>query len=105
MGMLADSGLLNDLHAFANSPLRNLYCIYGDPANPYWVHLQAHFRNGALTPQMLDVNTLTCLYGNQTSSFFQLGPLFFRRLLFLITFFNNFVSNFVTLGLGIMNNV
>ena len=52
--MLADSRLLNDLQAFANSPLRNPYCIYGDPAYPLRVHLQAPFRNRALTPQMMD---------------------------------------------------
>ena len=48
--MLADSTLLNDLQAFANSPLGNQYCIYGDPAYPLRVHLQAPFRNRALTP-------------------------------------------------------
>ena len=46
--MLADSRLLNDLQAFANSPLGNPYCIYGDPAYPLRVHLQA------LTPEMMD---------------------------------------------------
>ena len=54
--MLADSRLLNDLQAFANSPLGNPYCIYGDPAYPLRVHLQAPFRNRALTPQMMDFN-------------------------------------------------
>ena len=98
-------------------------CIYGDPAYPLRVHLQAPFRNGVLTPQMqaynsamsevrssvewlfgdiinyfkfLDFkknlkiglssvgkmyvvcallrNALTCLYGNQTSEFFELDP-------------------------------
>ena len=122
-GMLAYSRLLNDLQAFANSPLGNPYCIYGDPAYPLRVHLQAPFRNRALTLQMMEFkqsmssvresvewlfndvtnyfkfldfkknlkiglssvgkmyvvsallrNALTCLYGNQTSSFFQLEP-------------------------------
>ena len=122
--MLADSALLNDLQAFANSPLGNSYCIYGDPAYPLRVHLIAPFRNGALTPPMMafnqsmstvresvewlfnDItnyfkfldfkknlkiglssvgkmyvvgallrNALTCLFGNQTSRFFQLDPL------------------------------
>ena len=121
--MLADSQLLNDLQAFANSPLGNPYCIYGDPAYPLTVHLQDPFRNRALTPQMMDFNqsmssvresvewlfndvtnyfkfldfkknlkiglssvgkmyvvsallrnALTCLYGNQTSTVFQLEP-------------------------------
>ena len=98
-------------------------CIYGDPAYPLRIHLQAPFRNRALTPQMqaynsamsevrssvewlfgdiigyfkfLDFkknlkiglssvgkmyvvcallrNALTCLYGNQTSEFFELDP-------------------------------
>ena len=56
--MLADSRLLNDLQAFANSPLGNPYSIYGDPAYPLRVHLQAPFRNRALTPQMMDFNHL-----------------------------------------------
>jgi len=55
-GMLADSRLLNDLQAFASSPLGNPYCIYGYPAYPLRVHLQAPFRNRALTPQMMDFN-------------------------------------------------
>ena len=54
--MLADSALLNDLQAFANSPLRNPYCIYGDPAYPLRVHLIAPFRNGVLTPPMMAFN-------------------------------------------------
>ena len=54
--MLADSALLNDLQAFANSPLGNLYCIYGDPAYPLRVHLIAPFRNGVLTPPMMAFN-------------------------------------------------
>lgn len=98
-------------------------CIYGDPAYPLRVHLQAPFRNAVLTPQMqaynkamsdvrtsvewlfgdiinffkfLDFkknlkiglssvgkmyvvcailrNALTCLYGNQTSEYFELDP-------------------------------
>ena len=36
--------------------LGNPYCIYGDPAYPLRVHLQAPFRNRALTPQMMDFN-------------------------------------------------
>ena len=121
--MLADSRLLNDLQTFANSPLGNPYYICGDPAYPLWVHLQAPFRNGVLTPPVMEFNrsmstvresvewlfnditnyfkfldfkknlkiglssvgkmyvvsvllknALTCLYGNQTSRFFQLDP-------------------------------
>ncbi|RUA05603.1 MAG: hypothetical protein DSY43_04250 [Gammaproteobacteria bacterium] len=121
--MLAESGLLNDLQRFAHSPLGHSFCIYGDPAYPLRVHLQAPFRYGVLTPQMVafnqsmssvresvewlfnDVitsfkfmdfkknlkvglscigkmyvvsailrNALTCLYGNQISTYFQLDP-------------------------------
>ena len=54
--MLADSRLLNDLQTFANSPLGNPYCIYGDPAYPLRVHLIAPFRNGVLTPPMMEFN-------------------------------------------------
>ncbi|XP_066925268.1 uncharacterized protein [Clytia hemisphaerica] len=46
--MLADSGLLNQLQQHAwynNTPL----CIYGDPAYPLSVHLQAPYRGAALT--------------------------------------------------------
>ena len=54
--MLADSRLLNDLQAFANCPLAmgNPYLIYGDPAYPLRVYLQAPLRNRAFTPQMID---------------------------------------------------
>ena len=55
-GMIADSALLNDLQAFANSPLRNPYCIYGDPAYPLRVHLIAPFGSGVLIPPMMAFN-------------------------------------------------
>lgn len=54
--MLADSALLNDLQAFANSPLGNPYCIYGDPAYLLRVHLIAPFRSGVLIPPMMAFN-------------------------------------------------
>ena len=121
--MLADSGLLRDLEAYAFSPAGLPMCIYGDPAYPLRVHLQGPFRNPRLTPLMeafnapmssvriseewlfgdlinyfkfLDCkknlkigmssigkmcivcallhNARTCLYGNETSSFFELEP-------------------------------
>ena len=108
---------------YAISPLGEPYCIYGDPAYPLRVQLQAPFRHGLLTPQMVafnrsmssvrepvewlfkDIicsskfldfkknlkiglssigkmyvvsailrNALKCLYGNQTSEYFQLEP-------------------------------
>lgn len=49
--MLQESGVLDNLRrvAFYNGdPL----CLYGDPAYPLGVHLQAPFRNTNLTPQM-----------------------------------------------------
>ena len=121
--MLADSGLLLDLEAYAFSPAGLPMCIYGDPAYPLRVHLKGPFRNPHLTPLMeafnasmssvtisvewlfgdvinyfkfLDFkknlkigmssigkmyivcallhNARTCLYGNETSSFFELEP-------------------------------
>ena len=55
-GMLADSGLLNNLQRFAISPTGQPMCTYGDPAYPLRVHLQAPFRQGHLTPQMQAYN-------------------------------------------------
>ena len=121
--MLADSGLLNQLQEYAYSPTGQPMCLYGDPAYPLRVHLQAPFRNAVLTPQMQAFNTsmsvvrnsvewifgdivnyfrfldykknlkielssvgkyyvvsailrnaMTCLYHNQTSSFFDIEP-------------------------------
>jgi len=54
--MLADSGLLNDLQQYAFSATGQAMCLYGDPAYPLRVHLQAPFRNH-LTPQMQAYNT------------------------------------------------
>ncbi|KAK3715611.1 hypothetical protein QZH41_009029 [Actinostola sp. cb2023] len=45
--MLVDSNLLHELQANA---------IYGDPAYPLGLHLQAPFRQAALTPAMQDYN-------------------------------------------------
>ena len=53
--MLADSGLLTQLQQHAwynNTPL----CIYGDPAYPLSVHLQAPFRGAALNQDEKDYN-------------------------------------------------
>ena len=122
-GMLMESHLLQQLEHNAFSSTGEALCIYGDPAYPLRVHLQAPFRHAVLTPQMqlynssmsavrtsvewlfgdiinyfkfLDFkknlkigltavgkmysvcailrNALTCLYGNQTSDFFNLEP-------------------------------
>ena len=51
--MLAESGFLCDLNMYAFSPMGVPLCIYGDPAYPLRIHLQAPFRNTArLTQQM-----------------------------------------------------
>ena len=122
-GTLADSGLLKDMGNFAFSPAGQPMCVYGDPAYPLRIHLQAPYRQGCLTQQMEDYNkalsavlvsvellfrdiinsfkfldykknlkiglssvgkmyivcallrnAITCLYGNQTSEFFDLEP-------------------------------
>ena len=49
-------GGLNNLQIFAISPTGQPMCIYGDPAYPLRVHLQAPFRQGRLTPQMQAYN-------------------------------------------------
>ena len=56
-GMLADSGLLNDLQRFAYSTTGQPMCLYGDPAYPLRIHLQAPFRNAVLTPAMQAFNS------------------------------------------------
>ena len=121
--MLADSGVYNELARNSFDLAGNPLCLYGDPAYPLRVHLQAPFRNAVLTQQMEDFNNsmsavrssvewlfsdvindfqfldfkknlkiglssvgkmyvvsallrnaITCLYGNTTSSFFDLDP-------------------------------
>ena len=47
-GMLAESGLLNQLQMYSFTPAGNSLCIYGDPAYPLRAHLQSPFRNGQL---------------------------------------------------------
>jgi hypothetical protein len=121
--MLAESGLMRQLELNAHSVNDQPMCLYGDPAYPLRVHLQAPYRIAQLTQQMRLFNTLMsstrvsvewlfgdiinyfkfvdfrnnlkiglssvgkmfltcailknanpCLYGNQTSTFFQLEP-------------------------------
>ena len=50
-GMLADSELLRELMLHSFSPNGTPLCIYGDPAYPLRVHLQAGFKGAQLTPQ------------------------------------------------------
>ena len=55
--MLRDSQLLQSLEMFAFDRRGQPMCIYGDPAYPLRIHLQAPFRNAARTPQMEAFNT------------------------------------------------
>ena len=50
--MLAVSHLYDDLENFAFCPAGREMCLYGDPAYPLRVHLQAPFRVGILIKQM-----------------------------------------------------
>ena len=54
--MLAESGLYNSLRAHAVSTTGQPMCIYGDPAYPLRIHLQAPFRQRVLTPQQQAYN-------------------------------------------------
>ena len=121
--MLADSNLLQMLEENAFLPDGRAVCLYGDPAYPHRVHIQAPFRNAEITERMREFNremssvrvsvewlfgdiistfcfmdfkknmkigissvgkayivcallrtSLTCLYGNTTSNYFQLNP-------------------------------
>ena len=55
-GMLADSGVYNELATNSFDPAGNPLYLYGDPAYPLRVRLQAPFRNVVLTQQMEDFN-------------------------------------------------
>lgn len=50
--MLAVSNLYDELENFAFSPTGAEMCLYGDPAYPLRVHLQAPFRIAMLTRDM-----------------------------------------------------
>ena len=54
--MLAESGLYNNLQQFALSTHGEPICIYGDPACPLHVHLQAPFCHGNIVQDMQDFN-------------------------------------------------
>ena len=54
--MLVDSNLLHELEQNAFSPTGEPMYVFGDPANPLRVHLQAPYRNGILTPMMEEYN-------------------------------------------------
>ena len=55
--MLAASGLLQQLHQFAYDTTGRPMCIYGDPAYPLRIQLQAPFRNPVLTQEMQAFNS------------------------------------------------
>lgn len=54
--MLVDSNLLQELERNAFSPTGQPMSVYGDPAYPLWIHLQAPFRHGVLTPMIEQYN-------------------------------------------------
>ena len=54
--MLGESGLIRELERVAHSPTGEALCIYGDPAYPLRVHLQAPFRDADLTEEMKAYN-------------------------------------------------
>lgn len=56
-GMLIDSNLLQELERNAFSPTGQPMSVYGDPAYPLRIHLQAPFRQGVLTPMMEQYNS------------------------------------------------
>ena len=58
--MLADSGLLNDIQRFAFSTTGQPMCLYGDPAYPLSIHLQALFRNEVLTQDFNSFMSAEC---------------------------------------------
>ena len=56
--MLVESGLLDSLQQNAYSTTNQPLCLYGDPAYPIRVHLQAPYRHAVTTPQMQQVTSL-----------------------------------------------
>ena len=74
--MLQETGLLNDFRRVAFYYGGHL-CLYGDPAYPLGLHLQAPFRNMHLTPKMVLYNeamsevrvAVEWLFGNITNYF------------------------------------
>ena len=60
--MLAESHLYDSLERNAFSTTGEAMCIYGDPAYPLRIHLQAPFRNRVLTPPMLAYNSSRVLF-------------------------------------------
>ena len=69
--MLADSGLLRQLERSAFSPAGQPMCVSGDPAYPPRIHLQAPFRNAALTTQMEAINSAMSAVGSSVEWLFR----------------------------------
>ena len=59
--MLVDSNLLHEHEQNAFSPTGEPMCVFGDPAYPLQVNLQAPYRNGILTPMMEPYNAESAL--------------------------------------------
>ena len=55
-GMLADSGLMQDLERYAFSPTGDPMALYGDPAYPLRVHLIVPYRAAGIRRQMEEFN-------------------------------------------------
>ena len=55
--MLAESHLYDSLQINAFSTTGEPMCVYGDPAYPLRIHLQAPLRHRVLTPQMQAYNS------------------------------------------------
>ena len=54
-----DLSLLQALETNAFFPTGQSMCVYGNPAYPLRIHLQAPFRRAPLTPMMEDFNACT----------------------------------------------
>lgn len=54
--MLTDSTLLDLLQLYADSPLGDSFCLYGDSAYPLRLRLQVSLKARALTPLMMGFN-------------------------------------------------
>ena len=52
-----DSDFFNQLQQYSFGQNQRSLCIYGDPAYPLRVHLQAGFKGARLSQQQLDWNT------------------------------------------------
>ena len=64
-GMLMESNLLHQLEHNAFTSTGAPLCLYGDPAYPLPVHLQAPFRGAIITPQMTFLTAQWVLFEHQ----------------------------------------